>query len=107
MVVGKIHVGDILTDFQVVVYDTDVNDATSVLDVSTCTAKYIIITDPDGNETQFTASFLTTGTDGIIRYINSNAAFLDEGGVWKYHGRVIFPDTGDFSTNPALFEVLD
>lgn len=106
MVVGKPHVGDKLTDFQVLIQDTDISGNLSTLDVSTCTNKYIIIADPDGNETQFDAGFLNTGTDGIIRYINSSSTLLDEPGAWKYWARVIFPDTGDFTTNPATFEVL-
>jgi len=107
MVLGKPHVGDVNTDFQLLVQDTDVNGVNQIVDLSTATSLQIIIQDPDGTETTVTASVLNApGTDGYMRYLNQSSALLNQGGIWKYRAKITFSDGGVFQSNNASFEVL-
>ena len=110
--IGLPHVGDKNTDFQIVVEDTDVNGVTAILNISGATTLQMFFRDPIGNTYgPFTASFLTTGVDGIMRYINSDptgtGVNLNVGGFWTYWGKVIFSDGGEFTTSDNIVEVLD
>jgi hypothetical protein len=103
---GKIHVGDVNTDLILTVQKT-VSGVNSVYDISTgVDTLEIIIADPDGNETTFTASLVGDGTDGKIHYINTSAATFDESGAWTAKGKVTRTDLSVFTSNPVTFEVL-
>lgn len=108
--IGKPHVGDIDTDFQLLVEETDFAGASNTpVDLSTTTTQYMIFTDPDGTETQATASILNSpGSDGLIRYIDTAilSAATARAGIWKYRARLVFSSGGEFSSNDAVFEVL-
>ncbi|MGI0056144.1 MAG: hypothetical protein ACREAK_02085 [Nitrosarchaeum sp.] len=106
--IGKPHVGDIQTDFQLLVEETDyLGGGNTPVDLSLTTTQYIIFTDPNGVETQVTASILNPpGTDGLIRYIDTTPSLLTIAGIWKYRARLIFTTGGEFSSNDAVFEVL-
>jgi len=105
---GKVHVGDVGTDFQLLVEDTDVSETNSPVDLATTTLQEIIFTDPDGIEkTAVTAAIVNPpGTDGIIQYVNLSAAFIDKAGQWFYRARLTFSGGNIFSSNDADFEVL-
>lgn len=109
---GLVHTGDAYTDFQLLVQDTNVSGVTANLDISGATTLKMWFKDPDGNTTECTASFLTNGTDSLMRFINSSpgsAGYVNitTGGFWTYWGKLTFSGGGTFTTNPAIFEVLD
>lgn len=41
---------------------------------------------PDGTNEVVTADLFTDGTDSVIKYDNTDAAFIDQDGVWKRRG---------------------
>lgn len=108
--IGKPHVGDIDTDFQLLVEQTDFTGTTnSPVNLADTTTQYMIFTDPDGVETQKTASILNSpGSDGLIRFIDDSvlSSAAARAGIWKYRARLIFSDGSNFSSNNAVFEVL-
>jgi len=106
---GKIHVGDIGTDIQILINDTDITGTNVVFDLTGSTVHKILVYDPNGNlEITLTASILNPpGTDGIIHAINSSAALFDEEGPWEFKGEVTLGGGNLFTTNRILKEVLD
>jgi len=109
MAIAKVRVGDKNTDFQLLVQETNVSGTNVLVDLSSgITTKEIIIVDPDGNESgPFTATFVTDGTDGIINYVNTDAALIDEPGIWSYKAKIVFTTSAINESNDAFFEVLD
>lgn len=105
---GKVHVGDVGTEFQLEVKDTDLNDSNSTVDLAGVSAMVMIFTDPDGNETEVTASIANSpGSDGIISYINTDSNFIDIPGFWYYRAKLTFDISGNiFISNNEGFEVL-
>ena len=106
---GKIHVGDIGTDIQILINETDVSGTNIVFDLTGSTGHSIIVYDPQGNlENTLTASILNPpGTDGIIRAINTDSTLFDEEGPWEFKGEVTLSGGNKFTTNRILKEVLD
>jgi len=104
---GKVNVGDVRTDFQVLLEVTDVNDVNAVEDISTYSIYDIILIDPDGNEQTLAGTFLTDGTDGISRHINTDSTVIDESGIWSFKGIYTDASAGVFTSNQIFFEVLD
>ncbi len=103
---GKVHVGDVNTDIILTMQKT-VSGTNSAYDVSAVGAVLqIIIADPDGNETTFTATLVGDGTDGVINYVNTDSTLFDESGAWTAKGRATFTDSTVFTSNPVTFEVL-
>ncbi len=104
---GKPHVGDVRTLFQLFIENTNTSDVNVIVDLATTTLQEIIISDPDDNEDAFTAAITNPpGTDGLIEYLNTDATFLDEAGMWKFRARLTFTDGGIFESNDITFEVL-
>lgn len=104
---GKVHVGDVNTDFQLLVEDTDITNTNNPVDLATTTVREIIFTDPSGNESTKSATILNPpGTDGVIHHVNSDAAFIDEAGLWHCRGKLTFSGGGVFQSNDLEFEVL-
>jgi hypothetical protein len=85
---AEIHVGDIGTAFIVTVKDED----EAIVDVSTATTKQIIFKKSDGSVVTKTASFVTDGTDGQIKYV-SVADDLDVAGLWYLQAFIDFGST--------------
>jgi hypothetical protein len=106
---GKIHVGDKNTDLQLVVQDTSVSDVNTAVDFSTDTASAytIIVTDPDGTETELAASLLNSpGTDGIIHHVTTVTTLFAQAGPHTFKAKITFDDGGIFTSNPVTREVL-
>ena len=105
---GKVHVGDVGTNFQLLVEDTDVSDTNSPVDLSTTTLQEIIFTDPDGIEKSAVTASITNppGSDGIIEFVTLVSTFIDKAGEWFYRARLTFSGGNVFSSNDARFEVL-
>lgn len=91
---------DVGTVFKVTVLD---EDGTAV-DLSSATTKEIIFRDPTGAVTTQTASFFTTGTDGIITYTTQATTDIDVAGAWQLQAHVEY-DTNDLRSNPVGFFV--
>lgn len=109
VVLGKVHVGDKGTEFQLEIYDTDIDDNNTLVDLSGVSNIDFIFTDPDGVEKDpVTASIANPpGTDGIASYVNSDTSFIDIPGFWYYRAELTFTVGGNiFTTDDAEFEVL-
>ena len=83
MTAQKITVNDIGITLRVTFQEND-----AALDVSTSTAKRILLQAPDGTIDTYTASYFTDGSDGKIEY--KTIAVLAKRGTWKFRGQVEF-----------------
>jgi hypothetical protein len=109
MAIGKVHVGDVNSDFILTINETvnGVNQAFDLQAASYSTLQ-IIISDPDGTETiQSGALVNSPGTDGKIHALNTDAALFGVGGAWTAKGRVTLTDGSIFTSNEITFEVLE
>ena len=108
MVDGKVHIGDTYTDFQLLVQKTQVDGTNVAVDLSATSARQIIFTDPDGNETTVTGTIINgTGSDGLLRYINNaGAVVINSIGLWSYRAKVTMSIGGIFQSNESTFEVI-
>jgi len=105
---GKPHVGDVRTLFQLIVEDTNTSDVNVAVDLATTTQQDIIISDPDDEETTLVGSISNPpGTDGQIEHLNTLSTLLDQAGYWKYRAKLTFSDGGIFESNDVIFEVLE
>jgi hypothetical protein len=96
--VQEIHVGDIGTVFEV-----ELKDCLTIVNISSATVKQIIFQKPTGEVLTKTAIFSTDGTDGKLRYITV-ANDLDLAGTWKIQAKVVLP-SGTWSSNVDKFKV--
>lgn len=95
---SEIHYGDIGVNFNITVMN-----GTAVLDVSNANSINIIFQKPDGSDLTKTATLVTNGTDGNIRY-TSVSGDLDQIGTWQIQARVDF-GASVFSTDIQKFKV--
>ena len=106
MAVAKVHVGDTLTDFQILVKETLTDGTTVVFSLANATTKQMIFTTPDGVESTVTGTIVNgTGTDGLLRYINADIA-INTSGFWKYRAKLTLIGGGIYQSNDAIFEVI-
>ena len=94
----KIHLNDVGTSIRVRLQEDGVN-----VDISTATTTLIFLKKPSGTTTQYTATFVTDGSDGLMHYI-SVSGDIDEVGTWRGQGFVILPQ-GEFFTERQSFKV--
>ena len=108
MAVGKVHIDDTDTDFQILVQETNVSGTNIVFDLGDASTLQIVFTDPDGVETTVTGTILNSpGTDGLLRYVNSSPSpTINQTGLWQYRGKITVTSGGSFQTNNATFEVI-
>lgn len=103
-----IHVGDIGTTITVTVLEDE-----TALDISGATTKEFIIKRPDGDLVTKTASFVTTGTDGRLRYTVTSGdvsgdVLNDISGTWQVQVYLEMPgwsgksESGKFTVVPVL-----
>ncbi len=59
----------------------------AVIDISTASAKKIVFEKPDNTTVEQTADFVTTGTDGKIKFQTSSTD-LTQAGLWQLQGKV-------------------
>lgn len=95
---SEIHYGDIGVNFNITVMNGSVP-----LDVSNADNIYIILQKPDGSDLIKTASLITDGIDGNIRY-TTIAGDLDQIGTWQIQAKVDFT-ISVFSTDIQKFKV--
>lgn len=80
----EIHVGNIGTALRLLV-----QDEAGVVDISSAVTLEITLWKPDTTTSVKTAVLVTDGTDGLMEYV-TQAADLDQAGVWKIQGKVVF-----------------
>jgi hypothetical protein len=95
---SEIHYGDIGVNFNITVMN-----GTAVLNVSNANSISIIFQKPDGSDLIKTATLVTNGTDGNIRY-TSVSGDLDQIGTWQIQAKVNF-GASVFSTDIQKFKV--
>jgi hypothetical protein len=95
---SEIHYGDIGVNFNITVMN-----GTAVLNVSNANNISIIFQKPDGSDLIKTATLVTNGTDGNIRY-TSVSGDLDQIGTWQIQAKVDF-GASVFSTDIQKFKV--
>ena len=99
MPANEIHVGDVNTQLTVTV-----KDGTSTVNISSATAKYLVLKKPDGTTLQKNTSFVTDGTDGQMQYTTVSGD-ITSCGTWKMQGNVELGG-GKFRTDIISFKVL-
>lgn len=95
---SEIHAGDVGVKFNITVMNGAVP-----LDVSNADNIYIIFQKPDSSDLIKTASLITNGTDGNIRYTTVSGD-LDQVGTWQIQAKVDF-GASVFSTDIQKFKV--
>ncbi len=105
---GKPHVGDIGTEFQLEVAETNAAGNLVIVDLTSSTAVQVIFTNSEGLEKgPFTATILNPpGTDGIITFTNTDPTLLDAAGLFFCRARITFSVTDIFDSNDVDIEVL-
>ena len=101
---GKVHIGDVGTEFQSEILETDINGVTTPMDLTGKTTE-MTFTDPAGAETTFSATIFGPPVDGIITFTNTDEDFFNESGYWFYRATVI-DGPNSFTSNSVGFEVL-
>jgi len=104
---GKPHVGDVGTEFQLEVSETDALGAIVIVNLTSSTVVEVIFTNSEGLEKgPFTATILNPpGTDGIITFTNTDATLIDIAGLFFCRARLTF-GSDIFDSNDADIEVL-
>lgn len=98
---GEIHVADIGTTLEFLIKDQD----KKVKDISTATTKEVIFRSSNlTTVSTVTATFVTDGTDGLIKYITLIGTF-NRPGKWKAQGRVVTP-AGDWKSDIIEIEIF-
>lgn len=88
-----------------VVFKLTVKEDGVIVDINSATTKQMIFTKADGVVLTKTASFLTDGTDGVLKYV-SIAGDLTPAGDWQVQGRLVLPAGFDGKTSIVEFSVL-
>jgi hypothetical protein len=83
----EIHAGDIGTRFEITVLENG-----AAMDLSTSSSVQFSFRKPDQTIATRTASFITDGTDGKVKYITQEGD-LDQKGAWRLQVHVVFTDT--------------
>ena len=106
--VDELFVGDTGTSIEFLVKECDdtVDPPVEVLvDVSSATLIEITFLKPDDTTLPVVGSFLTDGTDSIVRYITLLNT-LDIAGPWKGQAKITMP-SGSWYTSKISFTVKD
>ncbi len=96
---GEVHLGDIGTEFRITIVDED----GTAIDISSSSTKTVIFKKPDGTKLEKVASFVNSGTDGLLKYVTISGD-LDLIGTWKIQAKVILPG-GSWYSNFKSFKV--
>lgn len=105
----EIYLGDIGTSIQFLVKECNDNDPDNpfeeFVDISSATNMDIVFLKPDESKAPVTGSFVTDGTDSLLKYITVDG-FLDQAGKWKAQAQITMP-TGKWYTSSISFKVLE
>lgn len=108
--VDEIYLNDIGTSIEFLVKECDDTDPDNpvekLVDISSATLMTINFLKPISEaKVPVAGSFLTDGTDSVLRYISVDG-FFDEIGKWKAQAQITMP-TGKWYTSSISFKVLD
>lgn len=100
---AQIHVGDTGTSFELTIK----NEQGQIVNLATVTIDdiEIIFMKPDGTTLTKTASFVTDGTDGKVKYVTV-ATDLDAFGTWAIQAYVNYVAGGALHSDIRRFEVI-
>lgn len=87
----------------ITVIDTDTKIAADISGYTT--SLKMVFTSPSGIETEKPATFLTDGTDGVIKYTIEND-ILDTPGLWQVRA-VVASSSSQLSSQTTKFKVLE
>lgn len=97
---NEVHVGDIGTAIQVTLYD-----GSTALDVSGAASLTMYLTKPSGTTLTKTATNVTDGTNGQIKYTTISGD-IDEAGLWTLQVKVVLVNGNTWYTDVARFRVF-
>ncbi len=100
----EVHYNDIGTVFEVTVKDC-VSGTATVLDVSGASALELVFKSPSGVAATKTASLVTDGTDGKIKYTTVDGD-LNEVGTWRLQAKISIGG-GVFRSDVGSFKVYE
>lgn len=83
-----------------------VDDSGNPIDISAATTKTLVFVNPMGIAVEKTASFTTSGTDGLIQYQVEAGLFVGPIGEWSYYGVVRTASTFLKSTQLGTITVV-
>ena len=86
------------------VFERQIKDGSTIIDISSATTLQIIFQKPDKTFITRTAVLTAGGTDGKLRYV-SLTGDLDDIGLWKWQASVILSGGGPWKTNILDFQV--
>jgi len=86
-----------------VIITVTITEAGSAKNISTASVKKIWFRDPNGDEVEKTAEFVTDGSDGKVKY-TTIADDLDTAGEWEFQAKITTP-AATFGTSRGTFEV--
>lgn len=95
----EIRYEDVGVDIIVTVKDQD----DTVVDLSSSTTKEIVFNKSDNTVATKSASFVTDGTDGQIKY-QTESGFINSIGIWEAQAHVIIGST-DYTSSIFKFRV--
>lgn len=89
-----------------IVYRVYQADGVTPMDVSVATVKKLIFMRPNFTVLQVDADFYTDGTDGLLKYVTTDADELAQYGKYKAQAYIETPSYQG-KTEVALFDVLE
>jgi hypothetical protein len=98
MAANEIHVNDVGTTFQLTFKDDG-----SIVDVSSASAVEVLLMGPDDTAVTKTATLVSDGTDGKVKYVTVSGD-IDTAGTWKIQGKVTFA-TNIYNSDVHTFTV--
>ena len=110
-IIPDIFAGDIGTHFQVEIINLiNAEETRDPLDVSLATEILIVFKKPDETEAEFTATFVTDGTDWLVEYVTDSSEDLqltDPTAVyeqWEYYAWFKY-ESGERRTSTIKFKL--
>ena len=103
MAKGDIHEGD-TTQFEAEIRDE--TDTVVDLTTITVTSQFLRIKDHLGALSEFTSTFINTGSDGLVKF-RVVKTFLKEGRSWTRQFFVGFTDGQEYSSDLKCFDVKE
>lgn len=95
----QIHVNDINVNFVITI-----TEDCEVIDISDATNLTIYFYKPDGTILTKTATFVTDGTDGQIKYPSVDGD-LDQSGIWRIQAKIDFGAGSSYHSPIKSFKV--
>jgi hypothetical protein len=79
----------------------------SPVDLSSATEMKVYLKPPTGTTDEHTGEWVTDGTDGLMRYVTTDANDLDDDGQWYAQGKITFSASAIYRTEVLGFVVRE